>query len=212
MIQEDNRRSCGPGNHLMANPVCQDCGVDAEKERIGELVEEVKHKCSEHKEELELSAMRDMWKCPVGGCEYEIVNRGPGVMVTPMDDAEATLPIAAVSELDFVNNLADARSWFLGHLAGALRCVRDDGKELVCTNFLDAERFYRGRETESGVDDKVDQMVLTISLAYGETEARRMLMRMVDCGLISGEDTVRVGKKNREGRGTICYTVKDFIG
>jgi hypothetical protein len=59
---------------------------------------------------------------------------------------------------------------------------------------------------------KVDQMTLTINLdESGEPDAIRRLQKMVNYGLISEEDTVKVGRRDRCGAGVVCYTVGDFL-
>ena len=57
----------------------------------------------------------------------------------------------------------------------------------------------------------VNQMVLTITLGRGESEAVSILRRMINFGLISEDDSVRVGRSDRDGRGTVSFTVGGFL-
>lgn len=60
---------------------------------------------------------------------------------------------------------------------------------------------------------KVDIMILTISLSgAGEIDAVRRLQRMINHGIVSEEDTVRIGRADRMGCGMLAMTIKDFLG
>jgi len=44
--------------------------------------------------------------------------------------------------VDEVNNIDEARDWFLSHSLGEVKCIKGNEEE-VCETYLDAKEFYK---------------------------------------------------------------------